>query len=141
MLSSIEEQGKLTEELKNQIEAAQTLVVVDDLYRPYRPKRQNPSHDCQRKKDWNGWPDVILLQMTKEPLEEEAESVYFRGKRRGLTAAEALAGAKDILAESISDEADYRIHIRKLTFQKGHADFRSERPRRQQSVYEMYYTL
>ena len=137
VLSSIEEQGKLTEELKNQIEAAQTMVVVDDLYRPFRPKRRTRAM-IAREKGLEGLANVILLQMTKEPLEKEAES-YISEEKGVASAAEALAGAKDILAESISDEADYRMHIRKLTFQKGMLTSAAKDPG-QQSVYEMYYT-
>ena len=137
VLSSIEEQGKLTEELKNQIEAAQTMVVVDDLYRPFRPKRRTRAM-IAREKGLEGLANVILLQMTKEPLEKEAES-YISEEKGVASAAEALAGAKDILAESISDEADYRMHIRKLTFQKGMLTSTAKDPG-QQSVYEMYYT-
>ncbi|WNV57382.1 Tex family protein [Oscillospiraceae bacterium NTUH-002-81] len=137
VLSSIEEQGKLTEELKQQIEAAQTMVVVDDLYRPFRPKRRTRAM-IAREKGLEGLANVILLQMTKEPLEKEAES-YISEEKGVASAAEALAGAKDILAESISDEADYRMHIRKLTFQKGMLTSAAKDPG-QQSVYEMYYT-
>ena len=137
VLSSIEEQGKLTEELKKQIEAAQTMVVVDDLYRPFRPKRRTRAM-IAREKGLEGLANVILLQMTKEPLEKEAES-YISEEKGVASAAEALAGAKDILAESISDEADYRMHIRKLTFQKGMLTSAAKDPG-QQSVYEMYYT-
>ena len=137
VLSSIEEQGKLTEELKKQIEAAQTMVVVDDLYRPFRPKRRTRAM-IAREKGLEGLANVILLQMTKEPLEKEAES-YISEEKGVASAAEALTGAKDILAESISDEADYRMHIRKLTFQKGMLTSAAKDPG-QQSVYEMYYT-
>ena len=137
VLSSIEEQGKLTEELKNQIEAAQTMVVVDDLYRPFRPKRRTRAM-IAREKGLEGLANVILLQMTKEPLEKEAER-YISEEKGVASAAEALTGAKDILAESISDEADYRMHIRKLTFQKGMLTSAAKDPG-QQSVYEMYYT-
>ena len=137
VLSSIEEQGKLTEELKNQIEAAQTMVVVDDLYRPFRPKRRTRAM-IAREKGLEGLANVILLQMTKEPLEKEAER-YISEEKGVTSAAEALAGAKDILEESISDEADWRMHIRKLTFQKGMLTSAAKDPG-QQSVYEMYYT-
>ncbi len=137
VLSSIEEQGKLTEELKNQIEAAQTMVVVDDLYRPFRPKRRTRAM-IAREKGLEGLANVILLQITKAPLEKEAER-YISAEKGVTSAAEALAGAKDILAESISDEADYRMHIRKLTFQKGMLTSAAKDPG-QQSVYEMYYT-
>ena len=137
VLSSIEEQGKLTEELRSQIEAAQTMVVVDDLYRPFRPKRRTRAM-IAREKGLEGLANVILLQMTKEPLEKEAEN-YISEEKGVASAAEALAGAKDILAESISDEADYRMHIRKLTFQKGMLTS-TAKDEGQQSVYEMYYT-
>ena len=103
------------------------MVVVDDLYRPFRPKRRTRAM-IAREKGLEGLANVILLQMTKEPLEKRGGELYFRGKGVA-SAAEALAGAKDILAESISDEADYRMHIRKADVSEGHADFCSERPR------------
>ena len=103
VLSSIEEQGKLTEELRAQIEAAQTQVAVDDLYRPYRPKRRTRA-TMAKEKGLEGLANIILLQMTKNPLQEEAKS-YLSEEKGVTTVEEALAGAKDIIAENISDEA------------------------------------
>ncbi len=136
VLSSIEEQGKLTEELKEEILSAETLVAVDDLYRPYRPKRRTRA-TVAKEKGLEGLADFILLQMTKEPLEKEAEK-YISEEKGVADAKEALAGARDILAEMISDEADYRSYIRRLTFQEGKL-ISSAKDETQQSVYEMYY--
>ena len=109
VLGSIEEQGKLTEELKAQILAAETLVAVDDLYRPYRPNRRTRA-TIAKEKGLDGLADVIRLQLTKKPLEEEAVA-YLSEEKGVLTTADAIAGAGDILAEAISDEADYRAYI------------------------------
>ncbi len=138
VLGSIREQGKLTEELKQQILAAETLVVVDDLYRPYRPKRRTRA-TIAKEKGLEGLADLIRLQMTKRPLEEEAEA-YLSEEKGVLTAAEAIEGAGDILAEAISDEADYRIYIRKLTFDEGKL-VSAAKDEKVQSVYEMYYSF
>ena len=117
VLSSIEEQGKLTEERKKQILDARTLVVVEDLYRPYRPKRRTRA-TIAKEKGLEPLADILMLQMTKKSPEEEARA--FLSEEKGVeTAEDALNGAKDILAEYISDEADYRIYIRKLTAKKG----------------------
>ena len=117
VLSSIEEQGKLTAELKAQILAAETLVVVEDLYRPYRPKRRTRA-TIAKEKGLEPLAALITLQQTKEPLENEAAK-YISEEKGVSSAQEAIAGAKDIIAESISDEADYRSWIRKITMQKG----------------------
>lgn len=117
VLGSIEEQGKLTEELKVQILAAETLVVVDDLYRPYRPKRRTRA-TIAKEKGLEGLADIIRLQMIRRPLEEEA-AAYISEEKGVSTIEEAIAGAGDILAEAVSDEADYRIYIRKLTYDEG----------------------
>ena len=138
VLGSIREQGKLTEELKAQILAAETLVVVDDLYRPYRPKRRTRA-TIAKEKGLEGLADVIRLQMTKRPLEEEAEA-YLSEEKGVLTVEEAIAGAGDILAEAISDEADYRIYIRKITFDEGKITS-AAKDEKAESVYEMYYNF
>ena len=117
VLASIEEQGKLTEELKAQILAAETMVVVDDLYRPYRPKRRTRA-TIAKEKGLEPLANIIMLQMTDKPLEKEAEA-YVDAEKEVNTVDEAIDGAKDILAESVSDEADYRIHIREITMKKG----------------------
>lgn len=136
VLSSIEEQGKLTAELKSQILAAETLVVVEDLYRPYRPKRRTRA-TIAKEKGLEPLAALITLQQTKVPLEKEAEKYLSEEKGVG-SVEDAIAGAKDIIAESISDEADYRIWIRKITMQKGKLISTAKDPKAE-SVYEMYY--
>ena len=136
VLSSIEDQGKLTEELKAQILAAQTLVVVEDLYRPYRPKRRTRA-TIAKEKGLEPLANIIMLQMTGKSIEEEAEA-FVSEEKEVASVADAIAGAKDIIAEHISDEADYRIHIRDLTAKKGTISSKAKDPEAQ-SVYEMYY--
>ena len=136
VLASIEEQGKLTEELKKQILAAQTLVVVEDLYRPYRPKRRTRA-TIAKEKGLEPLANIILLQMTDKSLEEEAKA-FLSEEKEVKTVSDAIAGAKDIVAESISDEADYRIRIRNMTVKKGRVVSAAKNPK-EQSVYEMYY--
>lgn len=136
VLSSIEEQGKLTEELKKQILDAQTLVVVEDLYRPYRPKRRTRA-TIAKEKGLEPLANIIMLQLTQKPLEEEAQ-VFISEEKEVLTVQEAINGAKDIIAEHISDEADYRIYIRKLTAKQGSISSTAKNPE-ESSVYEMYY--
>ncbi len=136
VISSIEEQGKLTDELKKAIEAAQTQVAVDDLYRPYRPKRRTRAI-IAKEKGLEGLANVILLQMTSQPLEEEAKN-YLSEEKGVSTAEEAIAGAMDIIAESISDEADYRTWIRNKTMKEGMITSEAKDDQAQ-SVYETYY--
>ncbi|MCB6202268.1 Tex family protein [Extibacter muris] len=136
VLSSIEEQGKMTEELKRQILAAETLVVVEDLYRPYRPKRRTRA-TIAKEKGLEPLADLITLQKLARPLEEEAQPYVDVEKGVG-TVKEAVDGAKDIIAERISDEADYRIWIRKITSQKGRVVSQAK-DEKAESVYEMYY--
>src|SRR5699024_7736799 len=109
VLSSIEEQGKLTEELRNQILAAETLVTVEDLYRPYRPKRRTRA-TIAKEKGLEPLAAYIMLQNAGEPLEKTAEE-YVSAEKEVNSAQEAIAGAKDIIAEAISDNADYRSWI------------------------------
>ena len=136
VLSSIEEQGKLTEELKKQILEAQTLVVVEDLYRPYRPKRRTRA-TIAKEKGLEPLANIILLQMTDKSLEEEAKA--FVSEEKEVTTVEAaISGAKDIVAESISDKADYRSEIRECTFRKGMLVSTAKKPE-ETSVYEKYY--
>lgn len=136
VLAGIEEQGKLTEELKKQILAAQTLVVVEDLYRPYRPKRRTRA-TIAKEKGLEPLANIILLQMTDKSLEEEAKA-FLSEEKEVKTVSDAIAGAKDIVAESISDEADDRIRIRDMTVKKGRVVSAAKNPK-EQSVYEMYY--
>lgn len=136
VLSSIEEQGKLTEELKKQILEAQTLVVVEDLYRPYRPKRRTRA-TIAKEKGLEPLANIILLQTTQKSLEEEAEA-FISEEKEVKNAGEALAGAMDIVAESISDEADYRMRIREMTMKSGQLVSAAKKPE-EATVYEMYY--
>ena len=136
LLASIEEQGKLTEELKKQILEAQTQVVVEDLYRPYRPKRRTRA-TIAKEKGLEPLSTLIMLQKTKESLEEVAKQ-YINEEKGVANVQEALEGARDIIAENISDEADYRSWIRKQTVQKGHI-ISSAKDEKAESVYENYY--
>ena len=136
VLSSIREQEKLTPELEKAILEAQTLVVVEDLYRPYRPKRRTRA-TIAKEKGLEPLANIIALQMTDRPLSEEAEP--FVSEEKGVAnVQEALAGAMDILAETVSDEADYRIRIRKMTAKSGSISSTAKKEA-EQSVYEMYY--
>lgn len=136
VLASIEEQGKLTEELRSQILAAETQVAVDDLYRPYRPKRRTRA-TIAKEKGLEPLANILMLQMLKTPVLEEAAK-YVDLEKEVATPEEALAGAQDILAEFISDNADYRKHIRELTMKKGSLVSVAKDPEAE-SVYEMYY--
>ena len=136
VLASIEEQGKLTEELKKQILEAQTQVVVEDLYRPYRPKRRTRA-TIAKEKGLEPLATLITLQKTKESLEEVAKQ-YINEEKGVTNVQEALEGARDIIAENISDEADYRSWIRKQTMQKGHI-VSNAKDEKAESVYENYY--
>ena len=136
VLSSIEEQGMLTEELRNKIQAAETMVVVEDLYRPYRPKRKTRA-SVAKEKGLDGLAQIILAQETTRPLIEEAEQ-YVNEEKEVKNVKEALQGALDIIAESISDNADYRAYIREATFNEGRI-ISQAKDEKAQSVYEMYY--
>ena len=136
VLNSIEEQGKLTDELRKQITEAATLVAVDDLYRPYRPKRRTRA-TIAKEKGLEPLANIILLQMTDKPVLEEA--VNYISEEKGVSNEEdALNGAKDIIAEMISDESDYRTAIREKTFKSGKIISTAKNPE-EKSVYEMYY--
>ena len=136
VLSSIEEQGKLTEELKNQILSAETLVVVEDLYRPYRPKRRTRAM-VAKERGLEPLANEIRLQMIKQPLEELAAE-YIDPEKEVADVKSAIAGAMDIIAEAIADEADFRIYIRQLTEKKGHITA-AAKDAEAESVYENYY--
>ena len=136
VLATIEEQGKLTAELRKQIEEAQTLVVVEDLYRPYRPKRRTRAI-IAKEKGLEPLAALIQLQMTGVPVEIEAEA-FVSEEKEVRTAAEAVAGAQDILAEMISDDADYRSRIRMMTMEEGMLTSEAK-DANAESVYEMYY--
>ena len=135
-LNGIESQGKLTPELKEKILAAQTLAVVEDLYRPYRPKRRTRA-TIAREKGLEPLAALIRAQNAKRPIEEEAKA-YLSKEKEVHTVEEAVAGAKDILAEQISEEAEYRIYIRDAAKNKGVLQS-SAKDKEAKSVYEMYY--
>ena len=158
VIASIEEQGKLTDELRAAIDAAETLVVVEDLYRPYKPKRRTRA-TVAKEKGLEPLSEIILKQDITEPLENIA-AAYINEEKEVLTAQDAIDGAKDIIAENISDEADYRIYIREATREEGiisssvkersqgdsaAADAEGKSGNRkeeaQKSVYEMYYSF
>ena len=136
VMSSIEEQGKLTPELKRAIEVAETMVAVDDLYRPYRPKRRTRA-TIAKEKGLEPLANILLLQMMKKPLIEEA-TAYISDEKGVASTEEALEGAKDILAEMISDSADYRSYIRRVTENEGKIVSKA-RDEKEKSVYENYY--
>ncbi len=136
VMASIEEQGKLTDDLKNKILAAETLVVVEDLYRPYRPKRKTRA-SVAKEKGLDRLADLIREQKFSGSL-EEAAAAYVNPEKGAADTKEALQGAQDILAEGISDEADYRMYIRKITMEEGKLTS-TARDEKAQSVYEMYY--
>ena len=141
VLGSIEEQGKLTEELKEKILAAETLVVVEDLYRPYRPKRKTRA-GIAKEKGLSGLAEYLLAQNATEDV-LGAAAKYVTGEdteeaKQVHSAEEALQGAKDIIAENISDSAEYRQYIRNATMEEGVVTSEAK-DEKQESVYEMYY--
>ena len=138
VLKSIEEQGKLTDELKEKILAAQTLVVVEDLYRPYRPKRKTRA-SIAKEKGLEPLAEYILRQEATEPVLNEAAK-YVSEEKEVKTAEEALQGAQDIIAEMISDDADHRLYIRNITVEEGIVTS-TAKDEKAQSVYEMYYNF
>ena len=138
VLSSIEEQGKLTEELKKQILAADTLVAVDDLYRPYRPKRRTRA-TIAKEKGLEPLANLLSLQQLDHFAAEEA-AAYISEEKGVASAEEALQGAMDIVAEAIADEADYRTYIREKTMKKGILTS-TAKDEKAESVYEMYYNF
>ena len=136
VISTIREQGKLTEELERQIREAATMVAVDDLYRPYRPKRRTRAM-IAREKGLEPLAERIAAQELGRPALEEAAD--FVSEERGVAdAAEALAGAMDILAEQISDNAVYRTYIRRITTDQGQLQA-AAKDAAKPSVYETYY--
>jgi len=138
VISNIEEQGKLTEELRAQILAAATLVVVEDLYRPYRQKRRTRA-TIAKEKGLDGLAAIITAQETDKPILELAQS-YLSEEKDVKTVEEAIAGAMDIIAEDISDEAQYRIYIRDVTIKEGKITSTAKNEK-QESVFEMYYNF
>jgi len=136
VLNSIEEQGKLTEELKAQILAATTLVVVEDLYRPYRPKRRTRA-TIAKEKGLDGLAAIILAQEITEPVVNAAQA-YLSEEKEVRTVEDAIAGAMDIIAEDISDQAEHRSYIREVTMKEGTLTSVAKNDKLE-SVYEMYY--
>lgn len=136
VITTIGEQGKLTEELKKAVENARTLVEVEDLYRPYRPKRRTRAI-IAKEKGLEPLAAVITLQMAVHPIEDEAKA-FLSEEKEVYTVEEAIAGASDIIAENISDNADFRSHIRSVTMKKGLLTS-SAKDDKCESVYEMYY--
>lgn len=136
VIASITEQEKMTPELKKAIDEAMTMVALDDLYRPYRPKRKTRA-TVAKEKGLQGLADIITLQFLDHPLEEEAGK-YINAEKEVLTAEDAIAGAMDIIAENISDNADYRKSIRERTAARGNLISTAKDPEAE-SVYEMYY--
>lgn len=136
VIATIEEQGKLTPELKAAVLAAKTLTEVEDLYLPYRPKKRTRA-TIAKEKGLEPFANTILLQLLDHAVEEEAEK--FLDPEKGVeTTADAIGGAKDILAEFFSENADYRKLIRSLTFEKGLVTSEAKE-KEKESVYEMYY--
>ena len=117
VIESIDAQGKLTKELRDQIEEAQTQVAVEDLYRPYRPKRRTRA-SVARERGLQGLADWLISPEANHPALEEAAK-YISEENEVPTAEDALQGAKDIIAETVSDNADYRTWIRENTAKDG----------------------
>ncbi len=138
VISSIEEQGKLTDELKAKIIAAETMVAVEDLYRPYRPKRKTRA-SVAKEKGLDGLADIIRAQETTKTLVEEA-TPYVNEEKEVKNIQEAIQGAMDIIAEEISDNADYRTYIREETWNQGFVTS-TAKDEKAESVYEMYYNF
>ena len=136
VMRSIEEQGKLTEELKNKIEMATTLVAVDDLYLPYRPKKRTRA-TMAKERGLEPLADILFLQETPRSMEEEALP-YLDEEKGVCTVEDAIAGAKDILAETIADNAEFRKSIRKWSMKEGTLVVKAK-DEKEESVYEMYY--
>lgn len=136
VLASIKEQEKLTPELEKQIREAMTLVAVEDLYRPYKQKRRTRAI-IAKEKGLEGLANIIYLQMTTNAIEEEAKG-FLSEEKEVNTVEEAIAGALDIIAENISDDAQYRTYIRDITFKEGKI-VTSTKDTEVSSVYEMYY--
>ena len=136
VLASIESQGLLTDELREKIVAAETMVLVEDLYRPYRPKRKTRA-SVAKEKGLEPLANYILEMSATEPVINEATK-FVNPEKEVNTVMEAMQGAMDIIAESISDEADYRTYIRNATFEEG-VVVSAAKDEKAQSVYEMYY--
>jgi len=143
VLESISSQGKLTPELEKSIAEAMTLVEVDDLYRPYKPKRRTRA-TIAREKGLEGLADTILAQEIEVPVEEvamdyiTADDDDIEDEKRVLSIEDAIEGAQDIIAEEISDNANFRSLIRELSFEDGKLVSQAK-DSQSESVYDMYY--
>ena len=133
----IGEQEKLTDELKNKIEKATTITEVEDLNRPYRPKRRTRA-TIAKEKGLEPLAEILWRQDQFQGTLEEVAAPYINPEKEVHTVEEALQGAQDIIAELISDNADYRKRIRQLTFDKGILISAAVSPE-EKTVYEMYY--
>ena len=138
VINAIEEQGKLTDELRKQLDEAQTMILVEDLYRPYKQKKRTRA-SVARERGLEGLAALIRLQQTSKSLEDEALT-YINPDNNINDASDAIAGAMDIIAEEISDNADYRNKIRNLTYKEGLLISSAKDPEAQ-SVYEAYYSF
>ncbi|MCM0664283.1 Tex family protein [Coprococcus sp. B2-R-112] len=136
VIATIRDQGKMTDALLKQIEEAQTQVVVDDLYRPYRPKRRTRAM-IAKEKGLEKLAVAVMAQNLGHPVEEEAAD-YVSEEKGVADVKEALEGASDILAESIADTAAYRMWIRQQ-FEKEGRLVSEAKDDKEKSVYEMYY--
>lgn len=135
VISSIDEQGKLTEELKSQIENVKTLTELEDLYRPYKPKKKTRAI-IAKEKGLEPLANYLLRQIDDKNLNEYVKE--FINEEKGVnTSLEALQGAKDIIAEIISDEAEYRSYIRKIDYKEGLITSK-ELKKEEKGVYDMY---
>ena len=138
VIASIEEQGKLTDELKEQIMAAQTMVLVEDLYRPYKQKRRTRA-TIAKEKGLEPLAEYIMKQDAESDILTEAAKYILEEEGKEVKSAEdAAAGALDIIAEQISDVADYRTYIRDITFKEGKIGV-AAKDAEAESVYENYY--
>lgn len=140
VLSAIEEQGKLTDELKKEIEAAITLVAVDDLYRPFRPKRRTRAMIAIEKGLENFATDIYEEKLKQTALEEAKKYLSDKEGLEVETPEDAIAGAMDIIAEKISDDAAFRNKIRDLSFKQGILTSVAK-DETVESVYENYYNF
>lgn len=132
----IAEQEKLTDEISLALDKAITVTEIDDIYRPFRPKRRTRA-TIAKEKGLEPLANEIMMQLTKEPVEKIAEK-YVDIDKEVNTVEDALIGAKDIIAEIVSDDADYRAIIRKMTYNEGLIATKAT-DETTESVFEMYY--
>ena len=132
--NAIENQGKLTDEIVNSLALAKTLAEVEDIYRPYKQKKRTRA-TIAKEKGLEPLATIIYMQLEKRPIEEVAKE-YIDAEKGIETVEEALAGAKDIIAEIISDEPKYRKEIKRLCYREGKIE--SKAAKEEKSNYEMY---